>query len=262
MPSTARSATVAKEKREAAATRVRSSVLGRIRALLEQDTRIHLHRCPIALSFEGEDLVLAGEVEHIAAKKIALQLAATVAPTARIVDRLHLVPAELMGDREIRDHVVKVLLEEPALEHCMVQSQMPPKMDIQRKAVSEPAGTLLVEVTDGVVTLNGEVPSLSHKRLAGVLAWWVPGCRDVINGLAEVPAEQDNDDELTDAVCLVLEKDPVVHATKIHVTTKDWVVTLDGLVPSETMKQMAERDTWCVLGVKEVVNRIEVMVKG
>jgi len=30
-------------------------------------------------------------------------------------------------------------------------------------------------VEDGVVTLNGRVPSLSHKRLAGALAWWNPG---------------------------------------------------------------------------------------
>jgi len=235
-----------------------SALLRRILALFEKETRLHLHRCPIAVSIEGEDLVLRGEVENIAAKKIALQLVATVAPTARIVDRLHVIPAEPMGDREIRAHVVKVLLEEPALEHCVVKSEMPMNLEIQPKAISEPTGTISVEVTEGIVTLNGEVPSLSHKRLAGVLAWWVPGCRDVINGLAEVPAEQDNDDELTDAVRLVLEKDPFVNAGKIRVTTKDWVVTLDGLVPNETMKQMAERDTWCVLGVKEVVDRIQV----
>ncbi|HEX5022545.1 MAG TPA: hypothetical protein VFX54_17890 [Candidatus Binatia bacterium] len=29
----------------------------------------------------------------------------------------------------------------------------------------------------------------THKRLAGVLAWWVPGTRDVVDGLEEVPAE-------------------------------------------------------------------------
>lgn len=48
----------------------------------------------------------------------------------------------------------------------------------------------MIEVKKGIVTLNGEVPSLTHKRLAGVLAWWVPGTRDVVNGLEEVPAER------------------------------------------------------------------------
>jgi hypothetical protein len=35
-------------------------------------------------------------------------------------------------------------------------------------------------VRDGLVVLNGRVGSLSHKRLAGVLAWWyrAPGHRE------------------------------------------------------------------------------------
>jgi BON domain-containing protein len=234
-----------------------TALIGRIRAALEKNTSVNLHRSPIALSFEGEDLVIEGRVEHIAAKKIALEIAAVTAPGIGIVDRLHVTPAELMGDREIRDHVVKVLLEERALEHCLIQSRWPDRLESLRN-IPEPAGTIMIEVADGVVTLNGEVPSLSHKRLAGVLTWWVPGCCDVVNGLEEVPREQDNDDELTDAVRLVLEKDPFVNATKIRVTTKDWIVTLVGLVPNETMKQMAERDVWCVLGVKNVVNNIQV----
>ena len=119
-------------------------------------------------------------------------------------------------------------------------------------------GSIFVAVADGVVTLNGHVPSLTHKRLAGVLAWWVPGTRDVVNGLEEVPAEEDNDDELTDAVRLVLEKDPLVNAATILVSTKEWIVTLTGIVPNATMKQIAERDAWYVLGVKDVVNDIEV----
>jgi osmotically-inducible protein OsmY len=238
-----------------------AALIKRIRAALEKDIRINLHRFPIALSFDGLDLVLAGNVEHIAAKKIALQLAARIDPTLRIVDRLRVTPGTTMGDREIRDHVIKALLEEPALEHCLLPSRLPKELENHRKTIPEPIGTIVVEVSDGVVTLNGELPSLSHKRLAGVLAWWVPGCRDVVNGLEEVPPEQDNqdnDNELTDAVRLALEKDPFVNASKIRVTTKDWIVTLAGLVPNQTMKQMAERDAWYVLGVKEVVNRLQI----
>jgi osmotically-inducible protein OsmY len=33
---------------------------------------------------------------------------------------------------------------------------------------------------------------------------------------------------------------------------------LAGLVPNETMRRMAERDAWYVLGVREVVNKIAV----
>ena len=45
-------------------------------------------------------------------------------------------------------------------------------------------------------------------------------------------------------------------AAMIRVTIKD-SITLNGLVRSEIMKQMAERDAWYVLGVKEVVNHIQ-----
>jgi osmotically-inducible protein OsmY len=238
-----------------------AALINRIRAALEKDIRINLHRFPIALSFDGTDLVLAGNVEHIAAKKITLELAAAIDPTLRIVDRLKVTPSAIMGDREIRDHVVKALLAEPALKHCLISSRLAKESVSHRQTIPEPIGTIVVEVSDGAVTLDGEVPSLSHKRLAGVLAWWVPGCRDVINSLEEVPPEQDNqdnDNELTDAVRLALEKDPFINASKIRVRTKDWIVTLAGLVPNQIMKQMAERDAWSVLGVKEVVNRLQI----
>ena len=193
-------------------------LIAKIRAALEIDPRINLHHFPIVVRLDGEDLVLTGEVADVAAKKTAIELAAAIAPGARIVDRLLVRPAQLMGDREIRDHVIKILLQEPALGRCLLYSHLPKELTSHRGGIPEPTGSIVVEVNDGVVTLNGEVPSLSHKRLAGVLAWWVPGCRDVINGLEEVPRERDNDAELTDAVRLVLEKDPFINATKIRVT--------------------------------------------
>ena len=234
------------------------ATIERIRAALEKDSRINLHRHPITLAFAGDDLVLTGELEDIAAKKITLELAAAIVPRTGIVDRLRVKPAEFMSDAQLCDHVIKALLEEPALERCVLHSRLPKQLLPHRGGIPEPIGTIVVGVRDGVVTLNGEVPSLSHKRLAGVLVWWVPGCRDVINALADVPAQEDNDDELSDAVCLALEKNPFVNATKTRVTSKDGVVTLEGLVPNETMRRMAERDAWYVLGVREVVNKIAV----
>jgi osmotically-inducible protein OsmY len=109
-----------------------------------------------------------------------------------------------------------------------------------------------------VVTLNGAVTSLSHQRLAGMLAWWVPGSRDVINGLEVVPPEEDNDDEVTEAVRAVLEKDRFVTADHIRVSTRNRVVTLQGLVSSEKERQMAEWDAWYLLAVDLVVNALKV----
>jgi len=65
---------------------------------------------------------------------------------------------------------------------------------------------------------SGHFTSLIQKRLAGVLAWWVPGSRDVINGMEVVPLQEDSDEEIAKAVRLVLEKDPFVNAERIRVT--------------------------------------------
>jgi len=160
-------------------------IVREVRAALEKDTRINLHRYPITATLQSGDLILAGEVEDITAKKRSLLAASETQGVRRIVDRLTVAPAEKMGDAEIRDHVGKVLLEEAALERCIIRHSFTGQVKTVREALSEPTGYIVIEVKDGVVTLNGEVPSLTHKRLAGVLAWWVPGTRDVINGLEE-----------------------------------------------------------------------------
>lgn len=87
MFSDARTGPMSRSERRAGTQGSRQAALiERIRAALEKDIRIDLHRYPIALSFDGVDLVLAGNVEHIAAKKIALELAARSDQRLRIVD--------------------------------------------------------------------------------------------------------------------------------------------------------------------------------
>src|SRR5690606_21475114 len=118
----------------------------------------------------------------------------------------------------------------------------PGRLATVRPASGTPFGVIEASVIDGMVTLDGAVPSLSHKRLAGVLARWVPGSRDVINGLGVEPPGEDSDDEITDAVRLVLEKDRFVRADQICVRTRQRVVTLEGVVPNDSIREMAEFD--------------------
>jgi osmotically-inducible protein OsmY len=94
-----------------------------------------------------------------------------------------------------------------------------------------------------------------------VLAWWVPGSRDVINGmevLSEQPDQPDSDKELEKAVRVVLNKDPFLNEDRIRVTAVRSVVTLDGNLPSAPQKEMAECDAWYVFGVDKVNSRLEV----
>jgi osmotically-inducible protein OsmY len=236
----------------------KEAVLKAVRAVLEHESLINLHRNPIQMDYEDGALILEGEVDRLAAKKIALELAIAVPGVSGIVDRLHVKPAQRMGDKEILNAVRDVLLEEPALENCTIRVRSKGKVDSIREARMEPHGVIEISVTDGVVLLDDHVNNLTQKRLAGVLAWWVPGCRDVINGMEVIPPEEDNHDEVTDAVRMVLEKDPFLNADQIRVSTRDFVVTLDGIVRSEAQKQMAESDAWYVFGVDRVINNLKV----
>src|SRR6516165_5331323 len=119
-------------------------------------------------------------------------------------------------------------------------------------------GRIDVAITRGVVTLAGEVPSLAQKRLAGALAWWVSGTRDVIDTLGVQPPEEDSDDAICDAVRLVLDRDPAVHAAAIQVGSRDGVVTFEGTIPAASEHTAVEHGPWCVWGVRHVVNHLTV----
>jgi osmotically-inducible protein OsmY len=162
-----------------------------------------------------------------------------------------------MADAEIGDHLCHSLLGEPAFLECALRL----RRGGRTRALREPgdaAGFLEVEVAGGVVTLAGEVPGLAHKRLAGVLAWWVPGSRDVVNGLEVVPPEEDGEDQIADAVRLALEKDPLLDEAGIRVAVRGAVVELEGSVPSALQREAAESDAWCVFAVDGVMNRLAV----
>jgi osmotically-inducible protein OsmY len=125
-------------------------------------------------------------------------------------------------------------------------------------AIEGSGGRIDIEVEGGIVTLNGVVPTLVRKRLAGAMAWWIPGVRDVINGIVVDPPEEDGPDQIEEAVRVVLDRDPAVDAAQIKVGVRARVVRLTGLVRSEAMREKAESDAWAVFGVDDVTNEVAV----
>ncbi len=236
-----------------------TSVEKTVRAAFERGRDINLHRYPIRLEFDVTmgALTLEGEVENIIAKKRAFEIASQVEGVQGVIDRLTVAPSERRGDGAIRDSLIQELLREPVIIPCTIRVQHKGAMETLRESKETPSCLIEVFVDDGVVRLNGRIPSLSHKRLAGVLAWWTPGCRDVINGMQVTPPEADSDGEIADALRLVLEKDPLIHADQIGIRVRNRIVTLTGLVGNKEEKKMAELDAWYLLGVNKVVNNID-----
>lgn len=238
----------------------KDEVLKQVHGALEIEPRINLHSHPIHVRWQWGALTLEGDVGSIAAKKLAVGLAGAVPGVASVVDRLRVLPSEHRGDGDILTSLTHFVERESELRNCTLRTRDKGRVETLHEVLDDDgSGEIEFAVSDGEVSLAGHVISLSHKRMAEALAWWTPGCCNVVNRLEVMPAEEDNDDEITDALHLVLEMDPLIsHADQINIRTRNAVVTLNGLVPHEEERKMIELDAWTICGVKDVINHIAV----
>jgi osmotically-inducible protein OsmY len=238
----------------------KDEVLKQVHSVLEIETRINLHRHPIHMNWQWGALTLEGYVASVAAKKLAVRHAATVPGVASVVDHLRVHPSEHRGDGDILSSLLHFIEREAELRNCTLRVRDKGRVETLHEVLDDDSsGEIEFSSSDGQVCLDGHVISLSHKRMAEALAWWSPGCCNVINRLEVMPAEDDNDDEITDALRLVLEMDPLIsHVEQIGIRTRNAVVTLNGVVPYDAERRMIEIDAWCICGIKDVLNNIEV----
>lgn len=135
-------------------------------------------------------------------------------------------------------------------------------LDGQRQAIVHPAcarGTLQYEVTDGVVTLFGAVPDFVTRAYVGLLAWWIPGVRDVINAIAlQHEEEEGRADKIAEAVSIALAMDPDIEAEEVGVDVSGHIVRLTGRLRDLMQRRKAKADALCVFGVDDVVDETEV----
>jgi osmotically-inducible protein OsmY len=174
----------------------------RIRAALEFERRVNLHRSALRVTSEAGMLVLAGEVPNVAAKRIAMRIARELAGhECEVVDALDVAPARRVADGDMLDTLTRSLLALGELRPCALRRRHRSELETPRVAASDTVcGQIEFAVSNGVVELSGSVASLSHRRVAEALAWWTPGCRNVIDRLRVEPPENDSDDELVDAI--------------------------------------------------------------
>lgn len=228
----------------------RDTLVSAIRAAMERDGGINLHEYPIRIIHNGS-LRLEGEVGSIEAKRKALLIARRLADGRPVEDGLRLIPGERREGKALLNGVLNALMQEPAFAEFDIANG-------EQRETGSPRGRIQVKVDGSRVVLLGWVNSLSHRRLAEVIAWWVPGCCDVLNLLHVEPAEMETDDEISDAVRLVLDKEPSLNADEIRILTRNAEVTLAGVVHSTEQKRIASLDCWYIPGVHAVHNRLEV----
>jgi osmotically-inducible protein OsmY len=182
---------------------------------------------------------------------------ATVEGAGPIIDRLRVRPAVRRIDADVLRDIRRLLQAEVALSDCQVQGTA--YANNSRTMVLCPEGwqgDIDVRVQDGVVTLDGDVPTLAQKCLAGILAWSVPGCRDVVDGLGVDAGEEDGDQALAEAIRVTLEHRAGSGGKPLTVAAAGGVVTLSGEVPSWDEAMAIDRLLWSMFGVIEVRNHL------
>jgi len=118
---------------------------------------------------------------------------------------------------------------------------------------------LEVRVRGGVAFIEGTVPNLKQKKLAGEVAAQVEGIRDVVNMLRITPLPVVDDENLKKHIRRALARNHKIDVSRISVEVVDGVVYLGGFVSTAAQKRLAEQEVWSAAGVKDIINKIEVL---
>jgi osmotically-inducible protein OsmY len=123
------------------------------------------------------------------------------------------------------------------------------------------ASSVKAEVSDGVVTLTGTVPSFSARNAASTAAWGIDGVTEVTNLLTvrfpptfAIPS----DAEIMTSAERTLAWNPDVHSADIQVSVTGGTVKLEGTVDAYWKRWKAQDLVSDLRGVVEVENHLAV----
>lgn len=118
-----------------------------------------------------------------------------------------------------------------------------------------------VQVHNGIVTLTGNVPSLSKKMAARDAAHRVLGVHDVVDATTvRLPSMWTrSEEEVAQAVRSALKWDSLVPDERITSTVSNGMVTLHGNVETWSQRHEAERTVERLIGVRGVINQLVVV---
>lgn len=245
-----------------------------LREAIEQRPALAKACRALAIELHPDLVVLDGSVTSIAAKRRLVLLAAQRGAGLGVCDRVKVEAVEPRNDAVIAAGFLDAVAGEPNFSGYRVLALADDTTPVAGETMDtdaenddgdaletdrlRQANVIGASVTGATVRLEGRVASLTHRRLAEVLAWWIPGTTDVDNRLYVTPPEKDTDQEISDAVHMALEKDPRLDAENLNVRTRAREVRLAGALPSNEQRHMAECDAWYVRGVHTVTNDIVV----
>ena len=126
-----------------------------------------------------------------------------------------------------------------------------------------------ISTKQGAVSLAGQVPSEEVKAMAGAIAKDTSGVKELHNNLVVDPGTRPNPESgrLTERVADLeikmiaeeaLRKSPELKEIPISLAVQERKVSLNGVVETESQKNLAQQIVWGVQGVAGVVNNLSV----
>jgi osmotically-inducible protein OsmY len=203
-------------------------------AELDSDPRVDSSH--VAISGDDGVVTLTGSVSSLAQKWAAEDSARRVKGVRTVVEQLQvdLPSMHQRGDADLARAITNIFYWDPRL-HATVQAV----------------------VSDGFVTLTGEVEWRYQREEAEHAVRRLTGVRGISNAIAlrKAPAEKDVHHELQ----RILHRDAQLDADNIEIEVDESKVTLSGTVRGWFERAEASRAAWSIKGVTAVENDIIVM---
>lgn len=124
--------------------------------------------------------------------------------------------------------------------------------------IQVPDDKIKAKVSDGWITLEGEVEWQYQKAAAERAARYLTGVKGVTNRISLQP-KRVSTFEVSQKIKDALRRSAELDASRITVEAADGRVTLEGTVRSYTERQDAERAAWGTPGVTAVEDRIAII---
>lgn len=193
----------------------------------------------LVVKVDSRNVELQGGVPSFSARRAAYT-AATMIPGVRSVDNALQVSvppgAPSVSDGEIKSRVEKTLAWNASID----------------------ATNVAVLVSEGHVTLDGDVDAYWKKVRALELVADLTGVRDVEDALSVVPTERPKDEEIASDIMSALKRRVDLNVDQVDVTVNDGLVTLSGTVPDWSTSEDVGRTARYTAGVLGVVNALGV----
>jgi osmotically-inducible protein OsmY len=185
----------------------------------------------IRVTTDAGIVTLSGEVTTLVSKKYADLEARKISGVLGVVNEINVLALH-RSDTEIRRDLYRRYAD---------------SLDTELQNIT-------VHVTDGRVTLSGQVDSASQRKRAGLIATELQGVKAVDNHLEIVVIQPRSDAEIRKDVRNTLGRDVYFADVSIDVHVHNKIVTLTGTLDTAYQKKRAAEDCLLVADVKSVKN--------